>query len=177
MSLFDLAIPVILRREGGYVDDPQDPGGATNFGVSLRWLKQAGLLEDLEHLEGDVTHDEVMAVRLMTIEDAKGFYRSKWWDAYQYGLILAQAVATKVFDMSVNLGAPRAHRMLQGAVGTSPDGVLGAKTFAEVNAAPSLSLIVTLQTVQATFYRSLAASNPARQKFLAGWLARAYDRN
>jgi len=66
--------------------------------------------------------------------------------------------------------------MVQQAVGIAQDGVLGPKTFAEANAMPSLGLIVKLQGIQAAFYRSIVASNPARQQFLNGWLARAYDR-
>lgn len=180
MSSFDLAIPIILRHEGGFVNNPADPGGATNFGVSLRWLKAQGLLEDLEHLEGDLTNDNVVAViKNMTVDIAKGFYQRYWWDAYHYGDIVAQAVATKIFDMAVNLGAPRAHRMVQQALGFSldqRDGIIGPKTLAELNTMSSLTIIINLQNIQAQFYRNLVAANPARQKFLAGWLNRAYDR-
>jgi lysozyme family protein len=177
MSLFELSIPVILRHEGGFVDNPNDPGGATNFGVSLRWLKSKGLLEDLEHLEGDKTQDEIMIIRSMTQPLASDFYRTYWWNAYSYGTIVAQMVATKVFDMSVNLGPPRAHRMVQQVLGVNQDGVLGPKSFQEINAASNLSLITRLQEAQASFYRGLVASNPTRQQFLQGWLNRAYDRN
>lgn len=176
MSLFELAIPIILRREGGFVNDAADPGGATNFGVSLRWLQAQGLLDELEQEEGDVTHDAVQAVKLMTPDEAKAFYRKFWWDAYHYGNIIAQAVATKVFDMSVNLGAPRAHRLLQIALAVPSDGVIGPATLAKANSANSILLINDLQQEQAGFYRDLVAKNPARQKFLAGWLNRAFDK-
>ena len=57
MSTFEDAIPTILRHEGGFNNDPVDAGGATNYGVSLRWLKAQGLLEDLE--QQDRTQDEI----------------------------------------------------------------------------------------------------------------------
>jgi lysozyme family protein len=173
VSTFELAIPTIIRHEGGFVNNVNDPGGATKFGVSLRWLKQQGLAGDINH-DGDIDIEDIKALTLAT---AEGFYRTKWWDAYQYGNIAAQMTATKVFDMSVNLGPPRAHKMLQQAVGVNQDGVLGAKTFGEVNALPSTKTIVTLQGLQAAFYRRLVELNPARQPFLEGWLNRAYDRN
>jgi lysozyme family protein len=176
MSLFELSIPTVLRHEGGFNNVSGDPGGATNFGVSLRWLRAQGLLEELEHEEGDVTHDEIQAIKLMTVAEAEAFYQRFWWDAYKYGTIIPQAVATKIFDMSVNLGAPRAHRMVQKALQLDQDGILGPKSMAELNTMSSLTVIISLQNTQAQFYRDLVTANPARQKFLQGWLNRAYDR-
>lgn len=172
MSSFELAIPIILRHEGGFVNNAADPGGATNFGVSLRWLKTQGLAGDIDH-DGDVDINDIKA---MSASDASGLYHQFWWNAYKYEMIVAQMVANKIFDMAVNLGAPRAHRMVQQILGVNQDGVLGPKSFQEINAASNLSLITRLQESQATFYRSLVASNPARQQFLTGWLNRAYDR-
>lgn len=176
MALFELAIPTVLRHEGGFVNDTADPGGATNYGVSLRWLKSQGLLDELAQEEGDLSHDDVMVVRNMTVLEASDFYKKWWWDKYNYGAIAPQAVATKVFDMSVNLGPPRAHRMVQQALQMPQDGILGPKTLAELNTMSSLTVIVNLQNIQAQFYRNLVLTNPARQKFLSGWLNRAFDR-
>jgi lysozyme family protein len=172
MSLFELAIPTVLRHEGGFVNDAADPGGATNFGVSLRWLKGQGLAGDIDH-DGDVDAADIKA---MTVDDAKALYRKFWWDAYHYESILAQAVATKIFDMAVNMGAPRAHKMVQQSMGLTQDGILGPQTLAQLNTRPSLDVIASLQSTQAQFYRDIVASNPAREKFLKGWLNRAYDR-
>jgi lysozyme family protein len=172
MAMFELAIPIVLRHEGGYVNAEGDPGGATNFGISLRWLKEQGLAGDINH-DGDVDINDIKA---MTVDDAKAIYRTYWWDKYGYGNILAQAVANKVFDMAVNLGAPRAHKMVQQALDLPQDGILGPESLNGLNTQPSLQLILSLQNIQAQFYRDLVASNPARQKFLNGWLNRAYDR-
>ena len=177
MSLFSLAIPIVLRHEGRFVNDSADPGGATNFGVSLRWLKSQGLLTELEQEEGDVNQSDVAAVKAMTQAEAEAFYQKYWWDKYNYTAVAPQAVATKIFDTAVNVGASRAHKFVQQAVGTTQDGVLGAQTLAKVNAANSVLLLATLQTTQAMFYKSLVEADPSRQKFLNGWLARAFDRN
>jgi lysozyme family protein len=175
MSDFDDAIPTVLRHEGGFENDINDPGGATNYGVSLRWLKAEGLIEGLE--EEDKTQDEVMAVKLMTRAEAAAFYKCYWWDVYKYGYIISQPVATKVFDTAVNLGPSRAHRFLQYALGVLQDGVLGPKTFNETNATPSAQLVVKLQNLQASYYRNLVARNIKLAGFLNGWMNRAYDRN
>jgi lysozyme family protein len=174
---FDDAIPTILRHEGGFENDVNDPGGATNYGVSLRWLKSKNLLEELEIEEGDKDQTDVQAIKSMTRAQASGFFKAYWWDFYKYQNLLAQPLATKVFDMAINLGAPRAHRMLQTVIHVPLDGILGPKSFNEANALPTAATIVNLQTLQANFYRSLVATNPARAEFLQGWLSRAYDRD
>jgi lysozyme family protein len=170
-SLFPLAIPAVLQHEGGFVNDANDPGGATDFGVSLRWLKAQGLLTELEH--STATDDPITAVKKMTQEDASAFYQKFWWDAYGYGTVDAQNVANKILDMSVNLGAPRTHRMVQAAVGVKSDGVLGPTTYGEINHTQGTSLILTLKNTQASFYRNLVAKKPQMNEFLAGWLRRA----
>ena len=178
MSDFDTAIITVLRHEGGYAQIDGDAGGATNFGVSLRWLKAQGLLEDLE--QQDRTQDEIVVIKSMTQEQAAALYKSYWWNPYNYGAIDSQLVATKIFDTAVNLGAPRAHRIVQTCLGfpqDQRDGILGSKTMAEINAAGAAPLVVQIQNLQAAFYRQLVATNPARAKFLSGWLSRAYDRS
>jgi lysozyme family protein len=175
MSDFNEAVQVVLRHEGGFVDSPNDPGGATSYGVSLRWLKSKGLLEQLE--EADKTQDEVLVIRELTQTQAMGYYKAFWWDVYKYGNLNAQAVASKVFDTSVNIGPSRSHKFLQSAIGVSQDGVLGSKSFNEANALSPSMLVVKLQTLQAQYYRDLVIQNPKLQEFLKGWLARSYDRN
>ena len=79
MADFNLAIPLILRH-GGRIHRQQksDIGGATNFGVSLRWLKAQGLLENFE-LQ-DKTQDEVQVVKELTANDATAFYKTYFWN-------------------------------------------------------------------------------------------------
>ena len=157
MSLFDLAIPIVLRHEGGYVNDPSDPGGETNFGISKRRYPDV----DIKNL---------------TIADASAIYLRDWWTRYNYGAIFPQAVASKVFDTAVNLGPSRAHKMLQEAVGVTADGVIGPATLGVVNTMNSLTLLFAFQNLQASYYRNLVLADPTLQKFLNGWIARAFDR-
>jgi lysozyme family protein len=180
MSSFELAWPTVLRHEGGYCNNSNDAGGPTKYGISLRWLKGQGLL-------GDVNHDMVVDIRdiqALTVEDAGGFYRSKWWDKYGFGRVLDQTIATKLFDTAVNVGTPRAVRFAQeaafalGAITATVDGQLGPQSVAAINAQQGspLLLLHRMQDLQATYYRQLAESNPRLAEFLTGWLARAYDR-
>lgn len=175
MSDFALAIPTVLRHEGGYVNDPNDPGGNTNFGVSLRWLKGQGLLiQELE--QEDHTQDVVQVIKQMTVVQAGHIYQQYWWDKYGYGAILGQVLATKVFDTAVNTGASRSHKFLQAALGLAQDGFLGPQTLKAANGTNNVTVISAFQKNQAAFYQGLVLANPNLTKFLNGWMNRAYDR-
>src|ERR1700693_3655937 len=116
MSEFLLAIPTVLRREGGYVWDQSDPGGETNFGMSRKSYPNV----DIKNLTSSLASD---------------IYRRDWWDKYGYSRVLDQRIATKILDTAVNMGAPRAHRIAQDAVGATPDGVLGSESIRLLNVA------------------------------------------
>lgn len=179
MADFDAAFPVVLKHEGGFISDPNDPGGATNYGVSLRWLKGQGLLGDMDH-DGDVDTDDI---RLLTVNTAKQFYKINWWDRYGYNNFFQQEIATKVFDTAVNVGAKKAHQFLQQAFNVWSnnklivDGLLGSKTYQAVNdSGYKTTILSSYQEIQANYYRALVQNNPKFTKFLRGWLNRAYDR-
>jgi len=182
MSTFELAIPTVLRHEGRFVDNPADPGGATNFGISLRWLVSQNLLSVLEQEEGDLTQDAVNAVKSMTQAEAEGFYQVKWWDAYGYGRIIDQSVATKIFDTAVNIGPRPAHRLAQQAVNSlggstiAIDGQLGSNSILALNDAAYPQILHAMQDLQAMYYQQLVNDHPNLAKFLPGWRNRAYDR-
>lgn len=183
MSDFSIAIAEVLKHEGGLADNPADPGGATNFGVSLRYLLARGDLDhdglpdgDLDH-DGDVDADDI---RRMSEVDATRIYRSGWWDKYAYGSIRDQAVATKVLDMAVNMGARQAHKLLQRACndcGVKPaladDGVIGPRTIQNVNSVYAAPLLKHLRARCLTFYSEIITRNPELAVFRAGWEKRA----
>ena len=171
---FEAAIPYILEHEGGWTDDPADPGGVTNFGVSLRLIRHMGF--DVNH-DGDIDGDDIAA---LTKAQAIEVFRTQWWERYQYATLGAQLVAEKVFDLSVNTGPGQAHRILQralraaGGVELVEDGIIGPKTWTVARAADPWALRVALRSEAAGFYRLLATQKPSLGVFLNGWLRRAY---
>lgn len=179
---FDAALTTVLKHEGGFVHDPTDPGGATNYGVSLRSVAAFdgdgdGRLDF--DLDGDGDADE-HDIRIMTMDQATDYYRRAWWDKHGYGGVADPAVATKLFDLAVNMGAAQAHKIVQRAVRAcwfplADDGVLGPKTLSSINAAEPRALLAAMKSEAAGFYRQLAATKPPLGKFLAGWLNRAYS--
>lgn len=185
MSDFNLAIGVVLKHEGGYVDDPNDAGGATNYGISLRYLRDVGDLDGDGFKEGDFNCDGVVDVKdiqMMTLNDAINIYKTQWWDKYLYGQIPSQELATKVFDTSVNVGSRQCHKFLQRALNAVNgnqrvvvDGIIGPQTLGEVNSVNQEAILAAFRSEQAGFYRLIVEKRPLNKKFLKGWLRRAYS--
>lgn len=181
---FPAAIAFVLGHEGGFSDDPADSGGPTRWGVSLAWLRKAGLL-DLDHdgrPDGDVNGDgavDAEDVRVLPRDHAIRLYRLHWWDALGYARITDPAIAAKTFDLAVNMGAAAAHRCLQRALRAAwfpvaDDGQLGPKSLAAINAADPRSLMPAFKSEAAGHYRVLIAARPVLATFENGWLNRAY---
>ena len=175
MADFDKAIPWVLEHEGGFVDHPSDPGGATNFGISLRFL--LGLDDQLQYDydgDGDVDADDIKA---LTIGDAHVIYEKEFWHPL-YDAISSQMIATKLFDMAVNMGTRQAVKIIQLSMlrhaALSVDGIFGNKTLSAINNQQAGFLIDDISAEQAKFYFKLVDKRPARNVFLLGWLRRAY---
>lgn len=180
MSTFEKAIPVILAHEGGYVNHPSDPGGATSFGISLRFLADYPMLGDFDH-DGDVDIDDI---KMMTREDAVEIYRVAWWDKFGYERINDQTIATKLFDLSVNMGAKRAHILIQQALNNAfglsiaTEGNLGPITIGAINSATDgrgeQALLDAFCNAAWAFYQGIVDRRPASAVFLKGWKNRAF---
>lgn len=189
MSSFDSAISVILRHEGGFVNNSSDPGGATNYGISLRFLthlvdQDHELLSQVDLNKGNSV--DVYDIQYMYKNTAIDLYRTEWWERYGYGNINDQMLATKVFDLAVNIGPSKTGRLLQQAcveLSGIPnllkiDGALGPRTLGYVNSLTNeqtQKLLVIFSNKATVYYQQLAAKNPVLRQFLAGWLKRLHD--
>lgn len=116
---FTECLPLILKHEGGYVNHPKDPGGATNLGITQAtydaWCKR----------QGKPTRN----VKHITEHDAAPIYKAQYWDKVQAD-DLPRGLDYAVFDFAVNSGPARAAKFLQGVVGVPQDGIIGAQTLA-----------------------------------------------
>jgi len=156
MAKFELSIETILKHEGGYVHDKDDPGGETNFGISKRQYPNLDIAK-------------------LTLEAAKEIYQRDYW---KYNEIISQPVATKVFDMAVNMGHSRAHRILQEALQNigEPvriDGALGPQTIKAANRSDYEELLKEIRILMAVNYAQIALARPTTRKFLYNWMRRA----
>lgn len=172
----------IVAREGGYVDDPDDPGGATNHGVTIGALRRLGL--DLDH-DGDVDKGDV---RRVTPEVARRIFVDEYFRRPKIDRLPAPLHAT-VFDMQVNSGhnAIKILQRLLGAFGHSAavDGKVGPKTIAAAEGAISVApdhLVDAYGIARRNYYYRLADRRPASRKFArrrsggkGGWILRAEE--
>ena len=183
MSNFDWAVRCVLHHEGGWSDDPDDRGGATNFGISLRYLQARGDLDrdglpdgDMDG-DGDVDADDIRATdRDAAIE----LYRTGFWLPNKCDKIKSSLCATKIFDMAVNMGSRQAWKLVQRScvkLGSTltVDGVVGENTLNAVNSyhRTDYELIDVIRDRQANFYETIIERNPTQAKFRLGWRRRA----
>lgn len=187
MSTFDLAIPSVLLDEGGYANDPKDPGGATKCGISIRFLRD--LYCSTPDAVSSVLHRTISSVDDVTITDIqnltpdaiKSLYKIIW-DGLGVARINAQKVATKLFNLAVNMGDSEAVKVLQRALWTqydisslADDGILGNTTISYVNNANADCLLCAMRAEAASAYRLIIARNPNLEHDEKGLLKRAYE--
>lgn len=162
-AVFVRAVEIVLRHEGGLADNPSDPGGITNYGISRRSYPN-------------------LDIAGLTREQAAEIYYRDWWCRYGYGRLPDQ-IAIKLMDLAVPAPAA-AHRSLQraaranGIQGLADDGILGPLTIAAVQRCEEPGLMAALRSEFAGYCRLVAARHLAEHgkpdPFLNGWLARAY---
>lgn len=162
-TLFARAMRFVLQYEGGFVDHPSDPGGATNLGISLRYARGLGRLMDLDR-DGDV---DAADIRLITPEIAAGLYRRDFWDTVRAD-DLPPAIAVVAFDAAINCGPGRAARWMQAAVGASQDGVLGPRTLAAIGRADPAAVVAEMLALRFVHHANL----PHWRNFGLGWARR-----
>lgn len=197
---FAAAVEEVLRAEGGFVDDPVDRGGTTNFGISLRFLAAEGQFDedgdgkadfDLD-MDGDIDGRDI---RKLTRGDAVYLYHRCFWQRLQADMF-PQPIGEMVFDQAVNGGLTAARKMLQRAINTcllhcglgapssgiptlKVDGVIGPASHAALlrvlthPCGGKAELAEAFRNVANERYRQIVRRFPSQQRFLKGWLARA----
>lgn len=162
-AAFEHALAHVLEMEGGFTDDPHDPGGPTNRGITLAvfaaWRRvklsdanRASLISDLKQIETETVHE---------------IYRKRYWDT-AYCAELHPALAFMHFDAAVNHGFGTAIRCLQEAVDAGVDGEIGPETRAAVARTPLSAALENYASIRTRRYRAL----PHFWRFGRGWLRR-----
>ncbi len=145
---FDTCLAEIFRHEGGYVDHPSDPGGATNMGITRKTLARWRNISpwwDLPKAE----------VQNLGRDEAARIYRAGYWDACRAG-DMPSGVDLAVFDFAVNSGPGKAIRCLQQVLGVVADGLVGPITLAAAHQSSAARTIDALCNRRLGFLRALS---------------------
>ena len=148
MGMFDYFIERVLVHEGGYVNDPRDPGQETRWGISKRAYP---------HLD----------IRNLTRAQAIDIYRRDFWQRVR-GDELPREFAFQALDAAVNHGIGNAVRWMQRAAGVADDGVIGPVTLAAVQRAQPADLVLRFNAERLRFYAKLTTFDA----FGRGWVNR-----
>jgi lysozyme family protein len=149
----------VLKHEGGFVNNPKDPGGMTNLGVT-RSAWQA-------YLNRDVTEAEM---RALTPETVKPFYKAMYWDKIK-GDQLPAGVDYAAYDLAVNSGTGRAAKYLQQIAGVVSDGVIGPKSLEAIKSCDPEQVVEALCDMRLDFLKRL----PTFDTFGKGWSRRVAE--
>lgn len=165
MSRFDECLAFVLKWEGGYSNDSDDAGGATNKGIT-----QA--VYDEYRVGYGVGRQPVSGISAKEVSD---IYRRKYW-ARICGDRLPKGLDLAVFDAAVNVGVVQSSKFLQRALGVDDDGIIGDKTISAVLSDEIAGLLsqTTADVIdqRRDFYEALVERKPSQRKFLNGWLNR-----
>jgi lysozyme family protein len=160
-SKFLKAFNYLSAHEGGYSNNAADVGGETKYGISKRSYPN-------------------LDIKNLTRDQARKIYFCDFWLKGKYDDIIDENIAIKLFDLAVHTGISQANKLIQRALratGTQviEDGIVGPVTLKAINEVDSTDIIAALKSEAAGYYRLIANSNPSQQKFITGWLNRAYS--
>ena len=150
---------LVLKNEGGYVDNPADPGGATNLGCTKAVWEQ--------YIGRSVTKDDIKA---LTPNDVMPLYKAKYWDTIK-GDDLPEGVDYAVFDFAINSGPSRAAKALQSVLSVTVDGQIGSATLRALETANSREVATAVCEARLAFLQSL----PTYGTFGKGWSRRVAE--
>lgn len=149
---FDKAFERLIGHEGGYVNDPADPGGETMYGITKRVAVEYGYTGPMKSL---------------SLGQAKDIARKQYWDKVSANKFPG-AIAFELFDMAYNHGVSRSAKILQAAVGVPDDGIIGPKTIAATQKLSTAAVLMLINAERIDFYTSLGTW----ASFGKGWARR-----
>jgi len=158
---FEIAFRDVIGLEGGYVNDPDDPGGETKYGISKR---------SYPHLD----------IANLTLVDAKKIYHVDFWLRMMLHELLSSTIACEIFEQGVNMGRSVAITHCQKSISLIKmplivDGFIGPKTIAAMNSLRPNEIEAFLKCMngyQFKWYEDIVTNKPTQRKYFVGWLKR-----
>ena len=175
MADFAPAFAATMKAEGGYVNDPQDPGGETYKGVARKMNSkwEGWTLVDMAKKEKNFPANLDSNTALQ--EKIKAFYETNYWDKVRGDDIADQNIAESIFDFAVNAGPISSAKLAQITVGAEPDGVIGPITLQKINADDPRAFLALFALHKIARYVSICERRKESKKFFFGWIKRTLE--
>ncbi len=200
IDFFGEAFLFTVGNEGDYVNNPDDRGGETYMGIARNFHPSWPgwkIIDDAKEHAGHLLSKPPQKPPASTIENllkhttikdsVSFFYKKNFWEPLQLSKLYSRAIAIKIFDMAVNLGAPRASSIVQNCLNImnfadgyelKVDNVIGALTIKLINEKTKKgdeNYLLNLLTIQQGYiYMKLSQNNPAQKEFIHGWINRLH---
>jgi lysozyme family protein len=175
MADFNTSIEKTLINEGGYVNNPKDPGGETYLGWSRVnhptdpvWLlidKAKAIPNFPNNLDSDPSIREAI----------KNSYKAEYWNTILGDSINSQPIADSIFDYAVNAGVSASVALVQTALDLSRDGKMGDSTITSLNNAVPETFLMAFSLAKIVQYVGIVKRKPASQQFFYGWVKRTLN--
>lgn len=173
MADFNQAFQLVIVHEGGYVNDPDDPGGETYKGVARKIHSKWDGWQNIDILKrqpGFPGNLDKNAELQAAIAD---FYRINFWDKVKGDQIDNQSVAESIFDFAVNAGVSTSASLAQMVIAADTDGVIGQESITKINAFNIEHFLASFTVAKIARYVNIVKKRPTSRKYFYGWVLRA----
>lgn len=175
MALFKDALSQVLRHEGGYVNDPDDPGGETYKGIARTrnaawsgWVR-VDVLKNGRGFPENLNADEQLQAAV------RDLYEVNYWHRIRGDEIESQEVAQSIFDFAVNAGVITSSKLAQFICGAIVDGVIGEQTAGQLNAMDDKIFLPRFALGKIARYVNICDKNQKMRKYFFGWIRRVLE--
>lgn len=173
MADFINAFRKTIENEGGYSNDPDDPGGETYKGVARKMHSKWIGWHIIDLLKQQPNFPENIAQNAEIREEVGTFYLNLFWNKMQGDDLQNQAVAESIFDFGVNAGLVTAISLAQMVVGAKADGVAGPETLRKINEFDPGYFLASFTVAKIARYINIVKKRPTSRKYFYGWIIRA----
>lgn len=175
MADFASAFAATMKAEGGYVNDPQDPGGETYKGVARKMNSKwdgwtiIDMAKKGKNFPANLDSNEPLQEKIRT------FYETNYWDKVRGDDITNQHIAESIFDFAVNAGIIASAKLAQITVGAEPDGTIGPVTLQKINADDPRAFLALFALHKIARYIHICENREDSKKFFYGWIKRTVE--
>lgn len=175
MADFNKAFQLMIANEGGYVNDPDDPGGETYKGIARKIFSKWEGWTKVDMLKKQANFPTNLDADTELQQNVSDFYQVTFWDKMNGDQINNQEVASSIFDFGVNAGIETSASLAQKVVGVDVDGSIGKNTVAKLNIYDPELFVYKFAVFKTNRYREIIKKRPTSSKYFAGWVARAVE--